>query len=459
MATPILLPKQGNTVETCQLLEWKKKKGDHVNRGEIVCEVETDKAIFEIDSPEDGVLLELFFNVGDDIPVLTNIAVVGKPGEDYSALTPKTTGTIVKSQADVSAPEGDAAPKSEDRRLQKDKIITSGTQLTPSVEQAGISPRARKIAEQSGIDIQGIRGTGPGGRIIERDVLAAAASSEPLSFASRELVAKGAARPEEGTGIGHRVIVSDVRKLNETQAQISRDDDVEIVPLKGVRKLIADRMLHSIQHSAQLTLSTSAAAANLLEVRRNFKNNATYREFSPVTINDLVHYAVIRVLPHHPALNSLLQDEKIFYFKNIHLGFAVDTPRGLMVPVIKNSQKLGLLDLSREAKRLATQCINSKILADELAGGTFTVTNLGNFGIESFTPVLNLPQTAILGVNAIAPKPVESAKGIEFIPHISFSLTIDHRVIDGATGAKFLQDLSKAIATINLEAIGKTKTE
>jgi pyruvate dehydrogenase E2 component (dihydrolipoamide acetyltransferase) len=204
-------------------------------------------------------------------------------------------------------------------------------------------------------------------------------------------------------------------------------------------------------------LNASASAVNLLDARRNFKSNATYHEFNAVTINDLVHYAVIQVLPRHPALNSLLQEEKIFYHKNIHLGFAVDTPRGLMVPVIRDSQRLSLLDLSKEGKRLAAQCNNGKILADELNGGTFTVTNLGSFGIESFTPVLNLPQTAILGVNAIALKPVDSERGVEFMSHISFSLTIDHRVIDGATGAKFLQDLSNVIANLDIHVIGNIK--
>jgi pyruvate dehydrogenase E2 component (dihydrolipoamide acetyltransferase) len=438
MAVPILLPKQGNTVETCSLLRWIKKKGDHVRRGEIICEVETDKAMFDIESPEEGVLLELFFNEGDDIPVLTNIAVVGSPGEDYTEFLPKTPHTIAGGQSDQNAAGSEGKPSSDKKDVQE-KTLTSRSGAEPSSEGKGISPRAAKLADQSGLDIQRIQGTGPGGRIIERDVLAHAASSE---------------RPEAGSGTGNRVDSSDLTRSGVPQARYSGDDDVQVVPLKGVRKLIAERMLASIRDSAQLTLNTSASAANLLDVRDNFKNNARYHEFNSVTINDLVHYALLQVLPHHPALNCLLQDEKIFYFKNIHLGFAVDTPRGLMVPVIKHSQKLSLLELSNEAKRLANLCVSSKILADELTGGTFTVTNLGNFGIESFTPVLNLPQTAILGVNSITQKPVHSGNGVELIPHISFSLTIDHRVIDGVTGAKFLQDLAKRIAEFNLTVIG-----
>jgi pyruvate dehydrogenase E2 component (dihydrolipoamide acetyltransferase) len=433
MATPILLPKQGNTVETCRLLAWRKKKGDHVKQGDIVCEVETDKAAFDIESPVNGVLLDVFFNEGDDIPVLTNIAIVGNPGENYAEFLPQERKIVVAGQPEQGSVEG---------KHVKEEIINPIPGVEAMSQAKGVSPRAGKLAEQSGLNVQKIQGSGPGGRVIERDVLAYAASLA------------GAGQADEGTGTVKRASTSDVRGLGKTQTSFAADEEIEAVPLKGVRKLIADRMLGSLLNSAQLTLNSSASAANLLDIRKNFKSNVGYQQFSSVTINDLVHLAVIQVLSHHPALNCLLQDDTIFYFKNIHLGFAVDTPRGLMVPVIKHSQNLSLLALSNEAKRLSANCINGKILPDELNGGTFTVTNLGSFGVESFTPVLNLPQTAILGINTIAPRPVDQGKGIEFIPSISFSLTIDHRVIDGATGAKFLQDLARRIAEFSLAVIG-----
>ena len=154
------------------------------------------------------------------------------------------------------------------------------------------------------------------------------------------------------------------------------------------------------------------------------------------------------MIPDHPAINSLFLNDKIVYYENIHLGFAVDTPRGLMVPVIRNAQNFNLLSLSVESKRLSSACLEKKIKPEELNDGTFTVTNLGGFGIETFSPVLNLPQTAILGVGNINPKPVTIDNGIKFVPHLTFSLTIDHQVIDGATGARFLQDLADAISEI-----------
>jgi pyruvate dehydrogenase E2 component (dihydrolipoamide acetyltransferase) len=437
MATPILLPKQGNTVETCALVKWIKKKGDHVKRGDIVCEVETDKAMFDVDSPADGVLLEVFFNEGDDIPVLTNIAVVGNPGDNYAEFVPKESSSFVEDQTNQGSAKGESESKDAHKHPDDNKMASTSTAAL-SPEGKGISPRAARLAEQSGFDITTIQGSGPGGRIIERDVLAYTSSSKP---------------PGAERGTGNRVDASEPARSGEPHVPYSGDEDVQVVALKGVRKLIAERMLASIRNSAQLTLNASASAASLLEVRDNFKHNARYHVFNSVTINDLVHFAVLQVLSNHPALNCLLQDDKMFSFKNIHLGFAVDTPRGLMVPVIKRAQELSLQDLSKEAKRLANLCVSGKIPLDELSGGTFTVTNLGSFGIESFTPVLNLPQTAILGVNTISQKAAPSGTGVELIPHISFSLTIDHRVIDGATGAKFLQDLSKKIAEFSLSMI------
>lgn len=422
MAQAILLLKQGNTVETCLLLEWKKKKGDAVKKGEVVCVVETDKAVFEIESPADGILLDLFYEEGEDIPVLTNIAVVGKKGESYSEFLPGNSSPEVKIEEVTKKPETESVDTKENESKQPD--------LSKVEEGKGekISPRAKGLAEKLEIPLEKIAGSGPAGRIIERDVLDYIKKMSSLSYEERSVGVKSAETEKEP-----------YQALPE--ADISK-----IVPLKGVRKLIAERMLGSLRNSAQLTLHGSAEAVNLLDLRKKFKFGENYKS---VTINDLIHYAVLKVLPNHPELNSALIGDKIYYYENIHLGFAVDTPRGLMVPVIRKSQKMNLLELSSEAKRLAEGCKNNRITMEELNGGTFTVTNLGGFGIESFTPVLNLPQTAILGVNTISQKILETEKGIEYKPCISFSLTIDHRVIDGAMGARFLQELASVVSKIN----------
>ncbi len=450
MAVPVLLPKQGNTVETCLLLEWKKKKGDEIKKGEVICEVETDKAVFELESTADGILLDVFFNEGDDIPVLTNIAVIGSKGESYDEYLPKEK-IVNKNRA-----SGEELPEKEKTEIGgKEFFESTGTEIEEPLEQK-ISPRAKSLAEKYKISTGGIRGTGPGNRIIERDILNKIKDIEPLTNAAGDRINNQTVRPESGSGIGNRVTSDDLKNIKQKDIRAGKEDNIKVVPLKGIRKIIAERMLESLQNSAQLTLTSSAEATALLNLRKRYKESISYKEFQTVTINDLVHYAVIEALLQNSGLNSLLVGDKIEYYENIHLGFAVDTQRGLMVPVIKNSQELNLLQLSHEAGRLAAASISGKIDPEELNGATFTVTNLGSFGIESFTPVLNLPQTAILGVNTISLKPVNKRNEVKFIPHISFSLTVDHRAIDGAAAARFLQSLAKTISEIDL-AITKDK--
>ena len=443
MATPVIMPRQGNTVESCLLLEWKKKKGNPVAANDIICEVETDKAVFEIESPVDGILLDVFFDEGDDIPVLTTIAVVGKKNENYDDLRPEKTET----------PE----PLKEipEVEIKTEKSVAANTlsevpQHDSSYSKSGISPRAKKLAEKLGVKSEELSGTGPEGRIIERDVLKKAQHQEPLTPAAKDALTKDMIiTQEQGSGIGGRITFSDVISSREIRKPASfSKDKTRVIPLKGISKLIAERMLHSVQNSAQLTLNRTADASALLSLRKSYKNSKNDTHSNQITISDLILFAVTKVIPDHPAINSLFLNDKIVYYENIHLGFAVDTPRGLMVPVIRNAQNFNLLSLSVESKRLSSACLEKKIKPEELNDGTFTVTNLGGFGIETFSPVLNLPQTAILGVGNINPKPVTIDNGIKFVPHLTFSLTIDHQVIDGATGARFLQDLADAISEI-----------
>ena len=451
MATPILLPKQGNTVETCLILGWKKGIGEQVKEGEVICEVETDKAVFEVESPADGVLLATFFNEGDDVPVLTNIAVIGESGENFDEYAPATVSRRAEPDRNAGEARSEVGSARPDVQSQRKDIRERDSSLgLASGLSKGISPRARQLAKRVGLDVEGIEGSGPGGRIIEKDVIRANEGNEPLTLAARDLPAESK-RPQTGSGIGNRVTVSDLNSGSLNAEPRPEEGTVRVVQLKGIRKIIADRMLESLRNSAQLTLNSSADATALLNLRKRFKNGSVYTEFQSVTINDMIHYAVLKTLSRHPELNSLLVGDKIEYNMDIHLGFAVDTPRGLMVPVIKKAQEQNLLQLSTEAKRLAAASQSGKIDPAELNGATFTVTNLGSMGIESFTPVLNLPQTGILGVNAITSRAVDRDGGSAVsVPYISFSLTVDHRVIDGAVGARFLQSLAKIVAEIDL---------
>jgi len=227
--------------------------------------------------------------------------------------------------------------------------------------------------------------------------------------------------------------------------------EVKEVKVTGIRKLIADRMLASLQTTAQLTMHTAADARAVQSLRKKFKESPDAMGLREVTINDMVLFAVSRVLPQHPELNALLNGDTLQIHSSVHLGFAVDTPKGLMVPVVRNAHALSLRDIARESARLVKGCRDGGITPAEMAGGTFTVSNLGPFGVHGFTPVLNVPQVAILGVGAIVPGPVQEPDGaMTFVPQIALSLTVNHQVVDGAPGARFLQALAADMGRFDL---------
>ena len=408
MAIAVLMPKQGQSVESCLIIKWNKKVGDKVKAEEPICEVETDKAVFEVEAPEAGTILKIFYKEGDDVPVLNTIAIIGQPGEKIDHLIPKKTvavskGEYVENQKAITP----------DESLKKTKP-SPGAGLIP------ISPLARRFAEKKGIDFSKLVGSGPGGRIIKKDVEKALSEGEPL-------------------------IPSTVSK--------KFFGPVKEIPVEGVRKIISERILTSLQSTAQLTLNTSADASNLLACRESLKSSPQMKRLSKININDFLLYVVANILPKFKNMNAHFLKDKILEFEHVHLGFAVDSPRGLMVPIIHNAHLLSLEEISKEARRLNTACQEDTILPDELNGGTFTVTNLGTIGIESFTPILNIPQVAILGICSISLKPIMKEDKIQFIPHIGLSLTFDHRAVDGAPAAKFLQELNMVIANFDLTHI------
>jgi pyruvate dehydrogenase E2 component (dihydrolipoamide acetyltransferase) len=435
------MPKQGNSVESCIITTWKKKAGDQVTEGEVLCEVETDKALVEVESPASGTLLELFFAEGDDVPVLTNIAAIGQPGENVSDLRPDGAGAG-ETEAESASP-GPTVAVAEAPPGPLPVAQPDDTRLR-------ISPRARKLAENKGVEVTGIQGSGPFGRIVERDVQAAIAQQPVMTPLARSMVAGGGfSAPEAGSGVRGRIMAGDLAPMAAEQ-EVPAADEVEAIPVKGVRKIIAGRMLESLQTTAQLTLNAAADARAVLAYRQQLKNSAEMLGLQKVTINDLILLAVSKILPQYPELNALFKEDTVFQYKDVHLGLAVDTPRGLMVPKIRRANRLSLKQISEESRRLASACLEGKINPDELSDGTFTVTNLGNLGIESFTPVLNPPEVAILGVGNINLKPVEAEGEVEFIPHLGLSLTINHQVVDGAPAARFLQALSQGLAEIEL---------
>jgi pyruvate dehydrogenase E2 component (dihydrolipoamide acetyltransferase) len=393
MAIPVIMPKQGQSVETCIITKWFIKKGEPVRTGDILFSYETDKAAFDLESPADGILLDQFFSDGDEVPVLVNVAVIGNPGEPVSSFIPGIPGKPEMPEPKAEAPE---KPKS---------VITAEPVSGPTnLQGIRISPRARRLAKEKGISFNEFHGSGPNGRIVFNDILNAG--------------------PAGG---------------NEFTEQ----------PLSNIRRITARAMHDSLQNSAQLTHHMSADVHRLLEARKKIKEEiAKGTGKDDITLNDMICWCVIRALLKFPEANSHFLDDRIKTFRRVHLGVAVDAPRGLMVPSVQNADSMDLTALSKELKSVAASCrkgnVNPELLKSTAA--SFTVSNLGNYGVEMFTPVINLPQVAILGVCTIIYRPADLGNGIfGFVPFIGLSLTYDHRAIDGGPATLFLKEIKEQI--------------
>jgi pyruvate dehydrogenase E2 component (dihydrolipoamide acetyltransferase) len=296
---------------------------------------------------------------------------------------------------------------------------------------APLTPRAQRFAEEHHFHPRVVSGSGPAGRVLEADLRALYHSSIKVSGAASRRVQSGGETPREGSGIGGMILASD---LNAPETRIS-----------GVREKIASRMRESLSSTAQYTLHASADASGLLMLRARIKASSAVPD---ININDLVTFCTVRALLEVPDLNVLFVDGKTHPGRDIHIGFACDTPRGLLVPVVRNAQTLTVAALATRMKDLSDQAVQNKVSADDLSGATFTISNLGGLGIESFTPLLNPPQVAILGVNAIQLKAVRREGKVEFIDSIGLSLTLDHQIIDGAPGARFLKVVRDKIENV-----------
>jgi pyruvate dehydrogenase E2 component (dihydrolipoamide acetyltransferase) len=424
MATAVEAPKLGNSVEECVVTKWVKRAGDKVNAGELVVEIETDKATFELNSPVDGTILETFFEEGALVPVFVNLFAVGEPGENVDALRPQSAAN---GAAKLEA-------KRESGPVEVAAAAPAVSAPTRAQQPAGaMSPRARRFAEEHDFQPGPIAGSGPAGRVLEQDVRDAYFSTPRVSPAARRQVQEGMHAPGQGTGAGGMILSSDLGSA------------VTATRLSSMREKIARRMRESLSSTAQYTLHASAEATGLQVLRARIKASPA---LPPININDLVTFCTIRALLQVPDLNAWLSGGEMRKFSEVHMGFATDTPKGLLVPVVRNADKLAIGDLAIRMKALASDAVKGSLSPDDMSGATFTISNLGGLGIERFTPLLNPPQVAILGVGAIEVKPVRKDGKLEFIDAIGLSLTCDHQVIDGAPGARFLQVLKREIENV-----------
>lgn len=396
----VIMPKIGITVEDCILTEWHKQVGDMVKKGDILFSYETDKTSIDQESEFEGELLDIFFEDGDVVPCLEAVCAIGKPGTKYVR---------------AGAPTAEAAPVATSAVAEAPKAAVKAAATGKAADGTPVSPRAKTFAKRLGVeDFSSITPTGPEGRIIGRDVEAYAATAPkkaevPVAAAPTAVKAEAAA----------------------TAASVGYEDK----PLNSVRKFIKKNMSASLQNIPQLTLNTSFDATVIMDLRKKFKNN---EEFAGITLNDMLVHAVAKVVVDFPMLNAHLNGDTMRVFEKANVGVAVDTPKGLLVPAVIGASDMSLLTLSKELKTLIGLTKEGKLPADNARQATFTVSNLGSFGIESFTPVINPPQTGILGVDTISYK---LRKDGSTYPAMGLSLTFDHGAMDGADAAKFLKAL------------------
>lgn len=432
MANVVIMPRQGQSVESCIITTWQKKEGDKVAVGDILFSYETDKSAFDEPSQFDGTVLKLLFAEGDVVPCLEGVCIIGEEGEDISGLV------------GASAAAEEAAPAEE---AKKEKVAAAAVEATVTAPAAGervfISPRAKALALKTGCDLSKVAPTGPHGRIIERDINKALDAGFTTTTDKIEAFLNGTFVAEEEKAapvVEAPVAAAAAPVCDDLRAYVEE-------PFSNVRKVIAKSMHASLSEMAQLTLNSSFDATALLAYREKLKAGAEAVGLGKITINDMVLYAVSRVLPNHPEINANVVDNTFRKFKHANIGMAVDTDRGLLVPVIFGSEKLTLAELAQKTKEAAGKAREGKLSPDDMSGGSFTVSNLGSMGVESFTPVINPPQTAILGVCCTTNR--VKADGSVY-PAMGLSLTFDHRAVDGAPAAKFLKELCVALENFDL---------
>ncbi len=440
MANPVIMPRQGQSVEACIITAWHKKVGDAVSEGELLFSYETDKSAFDEKSPVSGTMLAILAAEGDVVPCLDTVCVIGEAGEDISALTGSPDA---EAKAEVATPAPETPEPSPTRTTPAQSTKRDGDILR-------ISPRAKALALQTGVDMSRVAPTGPHDRIIQRDIDTALDSGYHATVADVEAYLAGGYKNSTAVTVSQNTALEAAPQRADT-VYVTGDAVnfglYEEAPMSGVRKAISRSMCASLTEMAQLTLNASFDATAIMEYRKQLKENADLLGLGKITLNDIVLYAVSRTLLDHPYINANLVGETFRLYRHANIGLAVDTDRGLLVPTLFGADTMTLSQIAAASKDAAERARSGQLSPDEMSGASFTVTNLGSLGIESFTPVINPPQTAILGVCTITNR--LRADGSVY-PAMGLSLTFDHRAVDGAPAAKFLAELCTQLENFQL---------
>jgi pyruvate dehydrogenase E2 component (dihydrolipoamide acetyltransferase) len=434
MITEVILPKLGQTMEEGAIVEWLKNEGDPVKRGDVLFTVESDKAVLEVESTARGFLRKILVPAGQAVAVLTVVAIVTREAEE-----------------DIDGYQGTGEPIAQvETSSTSPALVADKPQPVRATGRIVASPRARKTAREKNVDLALIAGTGPNGRIVEKDVLAFLDSQPKATpMAVKTAAAVGVdLTTVAGTGVSGRIMRADVETAMPTAAPIPVEAPVaESVPMTGLRRIIAERMAASHTQTARVTLVTEADATGFVEAREQLKAAVTEEWGFAPGYNDLLGLVVARALRECPFMNARLSVDgsAIERLPTVNLGMAVDTERGLLVPVIRNAGQKNLRAFGTEFRTLVERARVGKSLPDDLTGGTFTITNLGMYDIDAFTPIINLPEAAILGAGRIQPKAVVRDGEIVARQMWTLSLAFDHRLVDGAPAARFLQRIKQLV--------------
>ncbi len=387
MITKVVMPMLGWTMKEGTIVTWLKKEGEGVEKGEPLLEVETGKVLKDIESPGTGILRIILIPEESTVPVTEILAIIAEPQEDI----PDLQNMIEKAKVLLESPEATSIEKSEDRIIKKHPVKRK------------ISPVAKKIAEKNNIDFNRITGTGPNGRIVRKDVF--------------EFI-----------------------EMTKYMPRVK-----EVIKLTGIRKITADRLSFSYRTAVHVTITMAMNMLEMVKLRHKLLPEIEKKVQSRVTYTDMLVKVLAQTLEEYPILNSTLEDEEIKILENINIGIAVDTGIGLVVPVVREANKKSLTEIALLTKKLIEKARSGNLALNEATGGSFTITNLGMFGIDQGTPIINPPEIAILGMGRIAEKPVVIDGRIEIRPMMNITLSFDHRVIDGALAARFLQNMKQKI--------------
>lgn len=446
MATKMVMPLLGQTMEEGTIIKWFKNEGDALTAGEPLLEVMTDKVNMEVEAPENGVLLKILAEADEIVPVQDPIAIIGAAGEaidDLLADKPAGKPAVVEAEAPAaSAPAAAPGPAAQ-----------QAAPVAPPAATGKVisSPSARREAKQRGIDINLLagRGTGPNGRITEADVLAFAASVKATPLAGKAAADMGISVGEvPGTGIGGRITRADVERAAATPAGIGGS-----IPFTGMRKMVAQNVSSSAHSAVHVTLVTEVDMSACVALREQLLDEVEKSYGVRISYTDIIIKAAARAIYDVPIVNASLQEDKIIIADSMNIGVATAIEGGLLVPVVKNVQSKSVVEISKEVKALAERARTGKSTSDDLSGGTFTITNLGVYGIDTFTPVITPGQSAILAVCRIVDKPVAMKGEVVIKPMMNLCLSFDHRIMDGAPAAQYLarlRDILQAPALILL---------